>query len=1213
MAAQALPPRPAPPLQRAVPAQIHRAPSRAARRASRVLPPSTDLQAFLSSTATDAASEFKWPAPTSVIVPEPVEVPHKRPASAMSAASEAPTSSNAVQMERILPDFLTQYVTIAKPLNQPSQGESEDVQHLESDKESAKKLQQPAPILSPAEVEVNEPHFAHEVLKSPAHKADSAQTEMSALVVQSGTPREPVIESAPSAATQQDSALNASEQSQKSEMVPPNSIVEVAHPLIEEATAVQAIETSGTLSNVEPEAALSIPSDKVPKASNLTERGLADIDTGVAAEGVTPQEHVVQPSEDVAPEPRMLDTAISTASKPVPSTTPVTLPLISASSRPRTAFMPRRRHRPAENVTPAAPSPSLPAHVLHPTSSVQGNKAAQWEPLAPMDAVNETSGPKNPLAASLGVRQSKALDSLSVTKQARSVSASVTVSNQAKASTVSSYAQAQSSRETSSRSVAGPSYARPTGGSERGAKPPPAKKQALSSSSGPSAGRLTTSTNASRSAANKPASGASAESVPPIGKGTSRTRPQGSIFSRLAAPTAASAARAKPRVASEARETFKKPASSTGILSKKNSTVSLKSSHGPTGTNAQPLRESTNKSTKTQAPVQTSGVVSKASNLHSLTNVPPSGDATTRDDNVAMEGQDQISGEDAPALAVVIEGEPMPSSKHAPKMIAPEREAENHRTDAGEEAQYQREQAQAETPVLAPSLKADETFHTASYVPLPCSPPGSDLPIILAELDLPGADENLQAVHNAITPVQLSGNAAVTAEGGDVSELPVQERLLSLSNNREDAVRPVGLSSSARDRKEKETVSSIPDTDSTPSFDLTHTATCTIDECADAEANHTADQTVIVNDLSDVQCAAPHEQAGQASHSSAASSPVQVSPSFSEQADTPKNYSQHSQNSMAFTSSNLSKSPTPESIPLPEDASLSLFVSPTKSMQDLLARSTGRQAEEESSPLLLEQEYHAPAIAAQYEYDETVLEASTVLPSRRESRENTSNRMAIKLILLADTEPEHADVDKKDAPLPEQANPEQEQEGDEEEDEFALMISRELSSDSLEELASRWEESRVMAGSLGLLGNTNDDFDLENTPMRPKMLTRLSDGQSSDYGRAPFDTGAYTKDDEDAALDILLSMGNQATMDWTEKAAILSESMVLPAAKQSQSQEHLNDKKHNRGVLAEMYMTGDTPRVDRHRPRKSASDKSERATQGAQVRTESILQEGGIF
>lgn len=167
------------------------------------------------------------------------------------------------------------------------------------------------------------------------------------------------------------------------------------------------------------------------------------------------------------------------------------------------------------------------------------------------------------------------------------------------------------------------------------------------------------------------------------------------------------------------------------------------------------------------------------------------------------------------------------------------------------------------------------------------------------------------------------------------------------------------------------------------------------------------------------------------------------------------------------------------------------------------------------------------------------------------------------------------------------------------------MISRELSSDSLEELASRWEGSRVISGCLGLLDATNDEFDFENTPMRPGLLTRFSDRESSDYGQAPVgEAGAYTKDDEDAALDILLSMGNQGTVGWSEKGAILTDSVLNDTTSAEQRLQESN--KNDRGILAEMSAFGDTPKVARTHQYREAAKKV--AGSGS-----SILQEGGFF
>lgn len=185
----------------------------------------------------------------------------------------------------------------------------------------------------------------------------------------------------------------------------------------------------------------------------------------------------------------------------------------------------------------------------------------------------------------------------------------------------------------------------------------------------------------------------------------------------------------------------------------------------------------------------------------------------------------------------------------------------------------------------------------------------------------------------------------------------------------------------------------------------------------------------------------------------------------------------------------------------------------------------------------------------------------------------------------------------------------QDDEGDDDdEDEIALLISRELSSDSLEELASRWEESRVI-GSLGLLDESNDDFDIENTPMRPRLLTRFSDGESSDYGSAPVGTATYTKDDEDAALDILLKMGHQrgTEAEGERTNTILTESLLIPHGQKVQASWRTDSG--DRGILAEMSGYADTPKVSRSKQVESTKIS---ATE-IQESTSSILREGGIF
>ena len=130
--------------------------------------------------------------------------------------------------------------------------------------------------------------------------------------------------------------------------------------------------------------------------------------------------------------------------------------------------------------------------------------------------------------------------------------------------------------------------------------------------------------------------------------------------------------------------------------------------------------------------------------------------------------------------------------------------------------------------------------------------------------------------------------------------------------------------------------------------------------------------------------------------------------------------------------------------------------------------------------------------------------------------------------------------------------------------------------------------------------------------MRPKFLTRFSDGESSDYGPAPIGTAAYTKDDEDAALDTLLSMGHHGdTMGWNGKDAILTDSLLMmpgrdaPASTKAAGQD--------RGILAEMSAYADTPKVTkRHVTADHPASEGRTHIKGPTHPPKSILNEGGL-
>lgn len=120
------------------------------------------------------------------------------------------------------------------------------------------------------------------------------------------------------------------------------------------------------------------------------------------------------------------------------------------------------------------------------------------------------------------------------------------------------------------------------------------------------------------------------------------------------------------------------------------------------------------------------------------------------------------------------------------------------------------------------------------------------------------------------------------------------------------------------------------------------------------------------------------------------------------------------------------------------------------------------------------------------------------------------------------------------------------QAAEEEEDDFALLISRELSDDSLEELASRFESSRVFASSEGMEGADWDE-DIENTPVRPRLLTRsigAGSGAGSSEPEDEDDTGVLTMRGNDSGRKILAGL-SKTPMPAKGQSSALNERNVL--------------------------------------------------------------------
>lgn len=1232
--------------QRAVPAQAHRASARNPRRASRVLPPSADLQAFLSSTATDAASEFKWPLAASTAQPSistAVEVPSKRPASAMSIISQTYAGTGTVRIDRepalhvgggpaVDQDFmkrhLKEHTTSYNAEGQKAEGpqSSDYAQHQEAKADSPRRPLSPK---SPKAVENVVPTEPAPQVEQQYESAPSVQVEQPTpqrILTQAETDHSPAISRQP--VSEGEPPI---EQATMQKTVPADSAVDI------EAADHQAVASEPTTAGTATGVAAPVVQESHPasQASLTGERAASPVCPPLESAGAPQSESTLplqggsQPAADaeLPTVTSVLDIAKLAASLPTASTNLSTsIRPTLAGSRQKTAFRPQKHHRQAASSTtevrlahPAdrhAPLPSFdPQHSLDLTPT---DPPAVAHPHA--TATERGLVVKNPLSASLGPGKSGPLLPPAVSQQPRSVSASLTAANRSK--TAHAPAKPLSSARTAGTRAPAPSKPRLQPSSDS-ARPPPAKKHVLSSSAGPSSSRPAFNAGGSRSLSNSAKQNNATENPRPAAKAASTAR-QGSIFSRLAAPTAASAARAKSKVALEAKESFKKPALPSGSLSKKSSAISLKSSHGASAIPGRTLKESTNQRDKPVLPSNhDTGTTKSAAKV---------GAVDAREIGV---GERIESDSDKVAIDIlVVEAVPRHSLSTTEEQVQHATHTYGHGRDATEpqllmtvedSEHYQRAAADSERPQdkTAPSSEA-------ASIPLPSSPhQGEDKQrSMLAESGLtsdlvPGASPSLleEVQQQEIEPSSNENTNMTTREG-----LAFCESATSAASRE--------ATSGMTDNVEEQTVGDTQgSTLNTPAAvveeDLSLASAGDLTVLGD---DPSADRTTIVHGLED-------------EHDSNPSCDLDTQESVCEEGTpdaflsnttsaTPPSLDALTKSTRSMTNNSTSEPSLPHSVAsfpislehpdahsqtivlpqdvalpqdqsLVQDPSLSVLMSPARGMQDLLARSTGRKAEEEGSPLLQEKEYLPSIQPGQYEYDDTILDAYSSAPTNGKlSYVLPFVRSNADVILLALGEGEGAQVknDGAEANSTDHGNPAESQE---EEDEVALLISRELSSDSLEELASRWEESRVITASLGLLDETNDTFDFENTPMRPRLLTRFSDGESSDYGQAPTDTGAYTTDDEDAALDILLSMGNQATMGWSEKAAIFGGWIHASSMEQSAQAEGKGD----RGILAEMSAFGDTPRVIRNvAGRKEGGEAGPSESTGS-----SILREGGIF
>lgn len=1243
--------------QRAVPAQAHRAPARNPRRASRVMPPSADLQAFLSSTATDAASEFKWPlaAPTAqTSVSTAVEVPSKRPASVMSIISQTYASTGTVRIERdpashndIAPaidqDFTSRHLQehTTSHYDESQRAErphsSDHVQHQEA------KADSPRQPLSPNTEAVENliptalaPHVEHKHESAPSVQVEQptpqrilTQTEgahspaMSSQPVLEGGP--PVEQATTQKIVTSDSGTGIQTPSstedplaKASEPSTPGTASGAAAPVAQEYHP--ASQAARTDEHAASPARLPLESAKMPRSDS----------TRPPQGGSQPAADVALPTVTSALDIAKLAASLHTASTSLSTSIRPTL----AGSRQKTAFRPQKHRRQvASSTTEVRPAHAAESHApLTPFDHQHSLGLTPMDPptVAHTHAIATEYEPvvRNPLSASLPGK-SRPLLPPAVSQQPRSVSTSVAGAVRSKPAHASAQ-PASSARPAAGVRALAPSNTRLQASSES-TRPPPAKKQVLSSSTGSSSSRPAFSAGGSRTLSNPAKSKIAAENSRPAAKPASAAR-QGSIFSRLAAPTAASAARAKPKVASEVKESFKKPALPSGSLSKKSSSVSLKSSHGPSGIPGRTLKDSTNQRDKPILDANHAMATTKSAARVEAPKACQNGDEKRFDpsaDKVAVEVR--LAGE-IPQHSLIASEEQVHQATHT----------YGHGEKAAEPQPPQTVEDNGHSQNAAADLERpqDKTapVSDAISVPLPSSPhQGEDkLHSMLAEL---GLTSNLLPVHSISPAKEASPSLLEEVQQQEIE--PFSSDTTNMTTSEGPAVRESATSAASRepppgmtDHTEEQTMADTPgSTLNTPAavveegLSLTPAGDVTI-----LGDDPSADRTTIVHSLDDEENVntgcdqAPQETDHEEGTPDALlSNTISAAPLPSDAFVRSTEIVTHASSSEPSLSQSVAASPIslvnpdthsqtivlPQNIALPQDQSLaqdpslSLLMSPTRGMQDLLARSIGRKAEEEGSPLLQEKEYLPSLQPGQYEYDDTILDAYSSAPiDGRRLHVLPYVQSNADVVHLALGGGEEAQVKNADAEA-NSSDHEDPAESEEEEDEIALLISRELSSDSLEELASRWEESRVITASLGLLDETNDTFDFENTPMRPKLLTRFSDGESSDYGQAPVDAGAYTKDDEDAALDILLSMGNQGTMGWSEKGAIFGDSIHSPSIEQSAQAKGTAD----RGILAEMSAFGDTPRVVRNvAGRKEGGEAGPSGSIGS-----SILREGGIF
>lgn len=990
-----------PPQQRrVVPAQVHRAPTRATRRASRVLPPSTDFQDFLSSTAAAAASESQWPVPSAPTASATglAEIPTKRSASAMSTASLSSSTVAVFPMERSVSPTGT-HPTQIQPVKDALPEATDTSQSLVNTSSTDSTTRENC---VPQEEDV--------IILSQSDVADSARSAIATgFTLQTTTQMLPADSASSSHGTDicltpqiippmRTSQPSGASQASLSPQIVSTSLV-VADKL---GDGLQGGIHRESGSESERKAAhAEVQASEVPDTAtttdeevNLANKPYSDIMGSSAA------------SKDL---PHSVDIAALAANLPLAKreiTGETSRPPL-AGARQKTAFRPQKPHKSTEELA-WMPLPALIADKVYsnaePSGSVLSSSSAKHDSTVTAASAHNEDKPsvseQQNLKSSLNLGRPPArAEQAPRQAQIRSVSTTST-SAQPPAGGAVLLRSSHPVRAVRPRQPIIPAP-RQVQVSEK-VKPPPTKKQILSFSTGSRVERPVYGGGAARSVnpSTRPAVSANSSRLP--ASNASSTARQGSIFSRLTAPTAASAGKAKPRIPSESKETFKKPLLSSRPPVKKASTVSLKSSQGSQDRLARVLKDETNTANiaRTQSSAPTSANVDKAlnqqeklaqiENTQALATSTASLDPSATDPGITAEAASVHSAAD---------------SNLQSRNNNADTDSDTTATSSLAES-YRKSQESTALPVLpTPSLKVkhDEysVLQAATSIPLPSSPSTFAVVVqphksnsILAELGI--IDAGASQTTNVPSPTRSlvdnksfsreshsnSSGAAVSdsvaridqANAHKDKEAPELEQIQAVSPNSEATVQEIGSKRSVQ--------------------------TEMLDDNAESFAS--ADATVILHNLEELgldSTANTDPAIGQIEAPEATDRILDYLTSASQQSDSSKDIAPVSASStpikapaQSTTNASLpklspeqppterSQSPKPEDVPLPHDvtaafdASLSILASPIRGMRELLARSTGPQALEERSPLLLEKEYLPENAAGQYEYDDTVLD-----------------------------------------------------------------------------------------------------------------------------------------------------------------------------------------------------------------------------------------------